>query len=70
MPRSNSNRPPERRIRVRSKRLAEIDSTKLALAVWLMAQNIVEDRTSTPSSEPSPAVAPPSTDADANAETS
>ena len=39
-------RKPEKRIRIRSKRLEEIDDTKLALAVWLMAKGIVEDRTS------------------------
>lgn len=38
-------RRPEKRIRVRSKSLDEVDETKLALAVWLMAKGIVEDRT-------------------------
>lgn len=35
----------EKRIRVRSKRLDQIDETKLALAVWLIAKGLVEDRT-------------------------
>lgn len=34
-----------RRIRVRSKRLDQIDEAKLSLALWLMAQELVEDRT-------------------------
>lgn len=38
-------RKPTKNIRVRSKRLDQIDETKLALAVWLMAKGIVEDRT-------------------------
>ncbi len=40
-------RKPTKNIRVRSKRLDQIDETKLALAVWLMAKGIVEDRTTT-----------------------
>lgn len=35
---------PEKRIRVRSKSLAEIDETKLALAFWLMAKRRVEEQ--------------------------
>lgn len=38
---------PDKRVRVRSKPLSEIDETKLALAVWLMAKGIVENRTTT-----------------------
>ena len=34
---------PTRRIRVRSKPLAEIDETKLALALWLMAKRRIEE---------------------------
>ncbi len=64
MPRSNNNRPPEKRIRVRSKRLEEIDSTKIALAVWLMARNIVEDQTTRPSPDGSPGASPLTADAD------
>lgn len=40
MPRSTK---PQERIRVRSKSLAEIDETKLALAFWLMAKRMVEE---------------------------
>jgi len=32
-----------RKIRVRSKRLNQIDESKLALAVWLMAREIVDN---------------------------
>lgn len=35
---------PNKRIRVRSKPLAEIDETKLALAFWLMAKRMVEEQ--------------------------
>jgi hypothetical protein len=34
---------PAKRVRVRSKSLAEIDETKLSLALWLMAKRIVEE---------------------------
>ncbi len=34
-----------RKIRVRSKRLNQIDEGKLALAVWLMAREIVDSET-------------------------
>jgi hypothetical protein len=37
------NQKPQKRIRVRSKPLAEIDETKLALAFWLMAKRMVEE---------------------------
>ena len=33
------------RIRVRGKRLDEIDETKLSLAYWLLAKRLVDDRT-------------------------
>jgi hypothetical protein len=32
-----------RKVRVRSKRLSQIDESKLALAVWLMAREIVDN---------------------------
>lgn len=35
----------ERHIRVRGKRLDEIDETKLALAVWMLAKKLVADGT-------------------------
>jgi len=34
---------PQKRIRVRSKSLAEIDETKLSLAMWLMAKRLLEE---------------------------
>ena len=37
------------RIRVRSKLLAQIDESKLAMAFYLIAQQLVEDRTETAS---------------------
>jgi hypothetical protein len=37
-------RKPAKRIRVRSKPLAEIDETKLALAFWLMAKRLVDEQ--------------------------
>ena len=38
------NQKTERRIRVRSRPLAEIDETKLALAFWLMAKRMVDEQ--------------------------
>lgn len=35
---------PQKRIRIRSKALSEIDETKLALAFWLMAKRLVEEQ--------------------------
>lgn len=35
---------PTNRIRVRSKSLAEIDETKLSLALWLMAKRLLEEQ--------------------------
>jgi len=40
MPRQHK---PTRRVRVRSRPLAEIDETKLALALWLMAKRRIEE---------------------------
>ena len=37
------NKQPLKRVRVRSKRLDQIDETKLALAFWLMAKRMIED---------------------------
>jgi hypothetical protein len=50
MPRQNK---PQKRIRVRSKSLAEIDETKLALAFWLMAKRAVEEEDAETGREPS-----------------
>lgn len=36
-------RQPDKRVRVRSKSLAQVDETKLSLALWLMAKRIVEE---------------------------
>lgn len=40
--------PPEQHIRVRSKRLDEIDADKISLAFWLLAKQLVEDHTDEP----------------------
>ena len=34
----------EKRLRVRTRRLKEVDTTKLSLALWLVAKGIVEDK--------------------------
>jgi hypothetical protein len=39
----SKHRKSERKIRIRSKPLAEVDQTKLALALWLMAKRTVEE---------------------------
>lgn len=62
---SGSSTDKERRIRVRSRPLAEIDETKLALAVFLMAKRLVEDRTDAQASSlPEPIRAREDIDAD------
>lgn len=45
-----------KRIRVRSKRLDQVDESKLALALWLLARGMVEDKTSTPAGDHVPSV--------------
>jgi hypothetical protein len=35
---------PTKRIRVRAKRLDQIDETKLSLALWLMAKRLLEEQ--------------------------
>jgi hypothetical protein len=47
--------PPEHHIRVRSKRLDEIDADKISLAFWLLAKQLVEDHTDEPTTTPLPA---------------
>lgn len=37
-------RKPEKRVRVRSKSLAQIDEAKLSLAFWLMAKRLLEEQ--------------------------
>lgn len=45
MPKKGKNkRKPEKKVRVRSKALDEIDETKLALAFWLMAKRKLEEK--------------------------
>jgi hypothetical protein len=34
-----------KRIRVRSKRLSQVDESKLSLALWLLAKELVVDKT-------------------------
>ena len=43
--------PIENRLRVRSRRLDQVDEDKLSLAFWLLAKQLVEDQTD---DEPSP----------------
>lgn len=47
------SRKPNKRIRVRSKSLAEIDETKLSLALWLMAKRLVDEQEAETSAEDS-----------------
>lgn len=39
------NQPHQNKIRVRGKRLDQVDGDKLTLAYWLLAKQIVEDKT-------------------------
>jgi hypothetical protein len=41
----HANQPHENRIRVRGKRLDQVDETKLTLAYWLLAKQMVSDKT-------------------------
>jgi hypothetical protein len=45
---------PTKRIRVRSKPLAEIDETKLALAFWLMAKRMLDEQDAETGEAPDP----------------
>lgn len=47
-------RKPKKRIRVRSRRLDEIDETKLALAFWLMAKRMLEEQDAEAEESPNP----------------
>jgi len=58
MTRPARNKP--KKIAIRSKRLDALDESQLALAIWLMARNIVEDQTSRPQDD----VDSPATDAE------
>jgi len=42
----------DKHIKVRGKRLSELDDTKLALAIWLLAREVVIDRTERPQPVP------------------
>jgi hypothetical protein len=50
MPRRTTRKTKQRsnRIRIRTKRLDQVDESKLALALWLMAQQAIEDQTQRP----------------------
>jgi len=41
------SRPAERQLRVRARALDEVDESKLALALWLMAKRLIEERAQT-----------------------
>jgi hypothetical protein len=41
----------KRKVRVRSKRLDQLDEAKLSLAVWLIARDLVTDETTPPAEE-------------------
>jgi len=41
----HANEPHQNRIRVRGKRLDQVDETKLTLAYWLLAKELVTDKT-------------------------
>jgi hypothetical protein len=41
----HANTPHRGKIRVRGKRLDQVDNTKLTLAYWLLAKRLVEDKT-------------------------
>lgn len=47
-------RKPDKHIRVRSKALSEIDETKLALAFWLMAKRMLDERDADAEEAPNP----------------
>jgi hypothetical protein len=53
----SGRRPVERQVRVRSRPLEEIDSEKIALAVWMMARRLVAERDASPVEVPKPATA-------------
>ena len=51
---------PARALRVRSRRLDQVDEAKLALALALMARRLIEERTEPHTTEPRKDAAPPS----------
>lgn len=50
---------PTRNVRVRSTRLEQLNASQLALAVWLLARQIVEDETDRPQPGPDDVTAGP-----------
>lgn len=46
---AHSDGPIENRLRVRSRRLDQVNEDKLSLAFWLLAKQLVEDQTDEPS---------------------
>lgn len=50
----SQKRKPEKHIRVRSKALAQIDETKLALAFWLMAKRMLDEQDADGQEAPNP----------------
>jgi hypothetical protein len=42
----------KRKVRIRAKRLDELDETKLSLAIYLLARDLVDDQTTQFSPEP------------------
>ncbi|MGA2454247.1 MAG: hypothetical protein ABSG93_12065 [Solirubrobacteraceae bacterium] len=41
----------KKKVRIRSKRLDQLDESKLALAIWLIARDLVENETAPPAPE-------------------
>jgi hypothetical protein len=41
----------KKKVRIRSKRLDQLDEAKLSLALWLIARDLVEDETAPPAPE-------------------
>ncbi|HWY18456.1 MAG TPA: hypothetical protein VNY27_07060 [Solirubrobacteraceae bacterium] len=41
----------KKKVRIRSKRLDQLDEAKLSLAIWLIARDLVTDETTPPPSE-------------------
>jgi hypothetical protein len=44
----------KKKVRIRSKRLDQLDESKLALAVWLIARDLVTDKTTPPDKQGEP----------------
>ncbi len=55
------------RIRVRGKRLDQVDEDKIALAYWLLAKQLVEDQSDAAAGGKAPADTPPGDAQDADA---